>query len=354
MYKLLITGNLGYIGPVLTKYLKKKYKKKIHITGIDCDYFKNFKSEVFTFEKNSIDHQIYEDIRNFSILKNKVKYDGIILLAAISNDPIGNKFARQTDEINIQANTKLIKEAVKIGIKNITFAGSCSIYGNSGHLVRKSKRENDVLNPLTPYAISKVAIEKIVTRLDLKKSIFTSLRFATACGVSNGLRLDLALNQMTWSAVTKKKIILLSDGSQYRPLIDVEDMCRAMDWSTYRKKNNGGKCLFINVGNKNSNIKIIDIANKIKSILPKIKIIKNKDAPVDKRSYKVDFKKFYKLAKNYTPKKNIKKTIKELIIYLVENNLISHPDFETLLKRLNLLNKKIEKKIIDKNLRYIR
>ena len=354
MYKLLITGNLGYIGPVLTNYLKKKYKKKIHITGIDCDYFKNFKSDVFNFEKNSVDHQIYEDIRSFSILKNKFKYDGIILLAAISNDPIGNKFAKQTHEINIKANTKLIKEAVKTGIKNITFAGSCSIYGNSGRLVKKSKSENDHLNPLTPYAISKVAIEKIAKKIDLKKSIFTSLRFATACGVSSGLRLDLALNQMTWSAVIKKKIILLSDGSQYRPLIDVEDMCRAMDWSIYRKKNNGGKCLFVNVGNKNSNIKIIDIANKIQSILPKIKIIKNKNVPVDKRSYKVNFQKFYRLAKNYTPKKNIKKTIKELIQYLLKNNLINHPEFEIVLKRLDLLNKKIKKKILDKNLNYIR
>ena len=159
---------------------------------------------------------------------------------------------------------------------------------------------------------------------------------------------------MTWSAVVKKKIILHSDGSQYRPLIDVEDMCRAMDWSIHRKKNNGGKCLFLNVGNKKSNIKIIDIANKIQSILPKIKIIKNKNAPVDKRSYKVNFQIFYRLAKNYTPKKNIKKTIKELIMYFSENNLIDHPEFETLLKRLDLLNKKIEKKILDKNLKYIR
>ena len=131
-------------------------------------------------------------------------------------------------------------------------------------------------------------------------------------------------------------------------------MCRAMDWSIYRKKNNGGKCLFVNVGNKNSNIKIIDIANKIQSILPKIKIIKNKNVPVDKRSYKVNFQKFYRLAKNYTPKKNIKKTIKELIQYLLKNNLINHPEFEIVLKRLDLLNKKIKKKILDKNLNYIR
>ena len=132
MYKLLITGNLGYIGPVLTDYFKKKYKNKIHITGVDCDYFKNFKSEIFKFEKNSVDNQIFEDVRNFSIIKNKTKYDGIILLAAISNDPIGNKFIKQTHEINIKANKRLIKESIKIGIKNITFAGSCSIYGNSG------------------------------------------------------------------------------------------------------------------------------------------------------------------------------------------------------------------------------
>ncbi len=350
MYKLLITGNLGYIGPVLTNYLKNKYKNKIHITGLDCDYFKNFKSEIFKFEKNSVDQQIYEDVRNFSMVRNKVKYDGLILLAAISNDPIGNKFAKQTYEINIKANKKLIKEAVKFGIKNITFAGSCSIYGNSGHLIKKSKKEDDELNPLTPYAISKVEIEKIVAKLNLKKSVFTSLRFATASGISSGLRLDLALNQMTWSAVIKKKITLLSDGSQFRPLIDVEDMCRAIDWSTFRKINNGGKCLYVNVGNKNSNIKIIDIAKKIKILLPKIKITKKKNAPIDKRSYKVNFEKFYKLAKNYTPKKNINKTIKELIKYFQQNEIVNNSKFEDMLKRLNLLDKKIENKILNKNL----
>lgn len=352
MLKILITGNLGYIGPVLTKYLKRKYKKKIHITGLDIGYFKNFKSDFFEFEKNNIDEQIYNDVRNYSLTKNK-KYDAIVLLAAISNDPIGNSFVKQTYDINVKANLTLIKSAIKRGVKNIVFAGSCSIYGNSGHLIKKSKKENDPLNPLTPYAISKVEIEKKVKKFNLKKTNFTSLRFATACGVSSSVRLDLALNEMVWSSVIKKKIKLQSDGSQYRPLVDVEDMCKAMDWAIFRKKNNGGKYLEINVGNNNSNIKIIDIANTIKKILPKTKIIKKKKAFVDKRSYKVNFEKYYKLAKNYRPKKNLKTTIKELVKYFKINKFSKENDFEFYLKRLNLLNEKIRRKIINKNLEYL-
>jgi nucleoside-diphosphate-sugar epimerase len=352
MHKILITGNLGYIGPVLTNYLKKKYKKKISITGLDNGYFKNFKSDVYSFEKNSVDIQIYEDLRSFK-LSNIVKYDSIVLLAAISNDPIGNSFIKQTYDINIKSNLKLIKEAIKKNVKNIVFAGSCSIYGNSGHLNKKSKKENDELNPLTPYAISKVEIEKKVKLSDLKNTVFTSLRFATACGVSSGLRLDLALNEMVWSSVTKKQIKLQSDGSQFRPLIDVSDMCRAIDWAVFRKKNNGGKKLEVNVGNNKSNIRIIDIANKIKSILPKTKILKKNKAYVDKRSYKVDFKRYYDLAKNHRPKKNLDTTIKELAKYIKNNKFSNEYEFEFYLKRLNLLNEKIRKKILNKNLDYL-
>ena len=178
------------------------------------------------------------------------------------------------------------------------------------------------------------------------------MRFATACGVSKRTRLDLALNEMVWSAAIKNKIILQSDGSQYRPLIDVNDMSRAIDWAVHRKIVNGGQYLEVNVGNKNSNIKIIDIANKIKNILPKIKIIKQKYAIIDKRSYKVNFGKFYKLAKNYVPKKNLKTTIKELIIYFNSNEKFKDNDFVFFLKRLNVLREKIKHKILNKSLKY--
>ena len=130
-------------------------------------------------------------------------------------------------------------------------------------------------------------------------------------------------------------------------------MCRAIDWAIFRKKNNGGKYLEINVGNIKSNIKIIDIANTIKKILPKTKIIKKKKAFVDKRSYKVNFEKYYRLAKYYRPKKNLKTTIKELIKYFKLNKFSKENDFGFYLKRLNLLNEKIRRKIINKNLEYL-
>jgi nucleoside-diphosphate-sugar epimerase len=349
--KILVTGNLGYIGPVLIKFLKNKYKKKISITGIDIGYFENFITDENFLEKQYLNEQIYCDLREINQLTLS-NYDSIILLAAISNDPIGNNFKKTTYETNVKANIQLIKSAITSGVKNIVFASSCSIYGDSGFNSKKKITEFGSLNPLTPYAKSKVAIERLVKKMNLKKTIFTSLRFATACGVSKRIRLDLALNEMVWSAAIKNKIILQSDGSQYRPLIDVNDMSRAIDWAVHRKIINGGQYLELNVGNKNSNIKIINIVNKIKKILPRIKIIKPKNAIIDKRSYRVDFRKFYKLAKNHRPKKNLKRIIKELIIYYNSNKKFKDDNFVFFLKRLNVLREKIKCKIINKSLKY--
>ena len=87
---------------------------------------------------------------------------------------------------------------------------------------------------MTVYAKSKVKFEK---ELFKDKINVTSLRFATACGYSDRLRLDLVLNDFVTSAFTKKKIEILSDGKAWRPLIDVKDMCRAIEWATiYNQK----------------------------------------------------------------------------------------------------------------------
>ena len=62
----------------------------------------------------------------------------------------------------------------------------------------------------------------------------TCLRYSTAAGVSNNLRLDLVLNDFVY-AVRNKKIVILSDGKAFRPLIDVEDMCKSIHWALFRK-----------------------------------------------------------------------------------------------------------------------
>ena len=74
-----------------------------------------------------------------------------------------------------------------------------------------------------------------MAELDRKGMLATSLRFATACGMSDRLRLDLVLNDFVACAITSGEISVLSDGTPWRPLIDVEDMARAILWAIRRK-----------------------------------------------------------------------------------------------------------------------
>ena len=129
----------------------------------------------------------------------------------------------------------------------------------------------------------------------------TCLRFSTACGSSSRLRLDLVLNDFVASATKYKLIKILSDGSPWRPLIDVEDMARAMIWAILR--DDSEKLLSVNVGSNEWNYQIKDLAVAVKDIIPEAEIEINEDAEPDKRSYKVDFNLFKSLAGELYPRK---------------------------------------------------
>lgn len=345
--KILITGNLGYVGSVLTKYLKKKYPCII-IRGYDIGYFKDQLSISNGDSEIKVDHQHIGDIRSFdeNLLDDT---DAIIHLAAISNDPIGKRFAKITEEVNYHASLKLAMAAKKHGVKSFSFASSCSVYGLSNG---KSKCENDILNPLTEYAKSKINTEMDLKEIADKNFTVTALRFSTACGSSDRLRLDLVLNDFVASAMLNNKIEILSDGTPWRPLIDVEDMARAFDWAIHRDINNGGQFLAVNVGRNENNVQIIELAKMVSDYFT-INIQVNSDALPDNRSYKVDFSLFNNLAINYLPIKSIRDSIKELAANMemidFKDKNFRNSDFIRLLK----LNKLIQEKRLNRNLEWI-
>jgi len=340
--KILITGNLGYVGPVVSNYLEKKIKK-VKISGFDNGYFyKNI------LNKNKLKNvrQTIGDIRK--IKSNYIKkFDTIIHLAAISNDPIGNNFKKVTNDINYKASVRLFKLAKNNSIKNFVFASSCSVYGKFGN---KIKNEKDKTNPLTPYAKSKVIFENKIKQIGCGNTKVTFLRFSTACGMSAGLRLDLVLNDFVASALKKKIINIKSDGTPWRPLIDVEDMARAIHWSIIREEIKKSEPLIINVGHKNNNLKIIDIAKKVKKFFPTCVVSKNKKNNKDKRSYKVDFSLFKQLAPDHQPKITIEKSIKNLKKGLKKIKISNLDLMYKKFNRLENLQKLIRNKNLSKNL----
>jgi nucleoside-diphosphate-sugar epimerase len=164
------------------------------------------------------------------------------------------------------------------------------------------RKEDDALNPLTAYARSKVATEKTLHELATKDFVVTSLRFATACGMSERLRLDLVLNDFVAGAVAAQQITILSDGTPWRPLIHIEDMARAIEWAVGRELSNGGAFLAVNTGSNEWNYQVKDLAYAVAKVIPDVSVSINKNAQPDKRSYQVDFSLFRKLAPRHQPK----------------------------------------------------
>ena len=305
--RILITGNMGYVGPVLTRFLRDRLKDA-ELIGFDTAYFGHSLTGAGLLPEALLDRQVFGDIREFpGELLDGV--DAVVHLSAISNDPMGNKFEAVTGEINRDATARIARLAAERGVRSFVFASSCSMYGYAESGARK---ESDPTNPLTAYARSKIGSEKALGELDRKGMLVTSLRFATACGMSDRLRLDLVLNDFVACAMTSGEITVLSDGTPWRPLIDVEDMARAILWAIRRKREKGGEFLAVNAGRDESNYQVRDLAEAVARQAPGATVSINTNAPPDKRSYRVDFALFRSLAPDSIPQISLDQSITRL------------------------------------------
>lgn len=305
--KILITGNMGYVGSVLASALRAEYPEAI-LTGFDSGYFAHCLTNDGLLPETCLDCQYFGDIRRFpdEILDG---VDVVIHLAAISNDPMGKKYESVTNDINAYASARLAEAARNKGVGRFVFASSCSMYGSAEV---GAKKENDELNPLTAYAKSKVYMENVLRELASDTFNVTSLRFSTACGMSPRLRLDLVLNDFVASAIMTGKIHILSDGTPWRPLIDVKDMARAIIWASQRASESGGEFVAVNVGRNDWNYQIKDLADNVSRLIKGSEVEISKDGMPDKRSYKVDFSLYSELASGYLPQVSLDQSIQEL------------------------------------------
>ena len=241
---------------------------------------------------------------------SSLSVDAVVQLSAVSNDPMGNRYEGVTEAINYEATRKLAVLAKQAGVKRFVFASSCSMYGFAEGGPRK---ETDDLNPLTAYARSKVASEKALAPLAGDGMVITSLRFSTACGMSERLRLDLVLNDFVACALASGEITVLSDGTPWRPLIDVKDMARAVEWALLREPDAPqGAFLAVNVGSDVWNYQVKELAEAVAKAVPGTKVSINLAAPPDKRSYRVDFSLYRSLAPRHQPQVSLEQAIGEL------------------------------------------
>ena len=343
--KILVIGNQGYLGSVVTQRLG--VCKEYIIDGLDTAFYSHCITSNSKNDDFGIRHQYFKDVRDVS--RNDLKgYDAIVYLAALSNDPMGKVFQELTIDINYKAAIKIASKAMTIGVNHFIFASSCSVYGYAEGML--TERSN--LAPLTTYASTKINVEKELKVLESAKFRITCLRFATACGWSPRLRLDLVLNDFVASAISSNRIKILSDGSPWRPIIHVGDMTRAIEWALNRT--DGLNYLIVNVGRNDWNFRISDLAIAVKAQIPNTKIEINTNAIPDHRSYKVDFSLFKELAPNNQPIFSLSDTIRELVdgLSLIEFNNIEFRKSNTFIRLNTLKSLQIDNQI-NKKLKWI-
>lgn len=316
--RVLVTGHCGYIGPVMIAQL---HAANHEVVAFDTGYFRNLVED--PPKECLADHEFVGDIRDISsdVFSG---VDGVIHLAALSNDPMGNVAADQTHEINTLGTIRCATIAKSAGVQRFVFASSCSIYGASENSLAPLD-EAAPLAPVSAYAASKADSEAALQQLGSDEFLPVMMRNATAYGASPRMRLDLVLANLMASGYATGTIKVLSDGTPWRPMVHIEDISRAAVAAVSADAEALHHNVF-NVGALDCNYRVSEIAEIAGSVLDGCDIEITGETGNDPRSYRVDFSRALNELPGYAPQWNLQKGAVETL-----NWLESHPrDIEAL------------------------
>ncbi len=279
---ILVTGTEGYIGSLLAPLLMQAGHD---VTGLDTGFYRD--GWLYSSQKN-IPYQaklINKDLRNIELSDLK-GIDAVVHLAELSNDPLGQNNPEITHQINHKGSVRIAQLCKEAGIERFVYTSSCSVYGaGSGDFLD----ETCETNPQTAYAECKVKVEQDVSKMADDKFSPVFLRNATAFGASPRMRFDIVLNDLSGLAWTEKKIAMISDGSPWRPLVHVLDICKAIKCAVEAPRETIHNQIF-NVGDNSDNYRVREIAEIVGSTFPGCETTFG-DSSGDNRSYRVNFDK---------------------------------------------------------------
>ena len=310
--KILVTGDKGYIGTVLVNEL---LDRNYEVTGIDAGYFSDCKLDTTRDNYKAIT----KDIRDLDI--NDIKgHDYIIHLAGLSNDPLGEFDEILTEDINYRSTLELAKLAKSQGIKRFVYASSQSMYGIS-KTGEELDEDNSEKNPVTAYAKTKWEAECKLKELNDDDFCVTCFRPSTVFGASPRLRCDIVFNNFVACAYTTGKIEIKSDGSPWRPVIHVKDVCSAFIAGIEAPSNIVSGRSY-NVGIENGNYTVKELAKAAQNAVKGSKLTFTGEHGADSRTYRVGFTRILRELKDYyKPKWDLKSGAEELVEFFKKVDL---------------------------------
>ena len=337
--RVLVAGDRGYIGAVLVPFLRAAGHE---VDGLDLGLYEGCDLS----PPEDIGARPSRDIRDVQA-GQLAGYDAVVCLAALSNDPLGQLNPAATFSVNLEGTLRLARAAKDIGAGRFLFASSCSLYGAAGS---SAVAEDADLFPVTPYGETKVLAERELSLLADDAFSPTYLRNATAYGASPRQRLDIVVNNLTAVAMTTGEVRLESDGSPWRPLVHVEDICRAFLAALEAPRELVHNEAF-NVGRPEDNVQVRDIAEMVRDAVPGSRVSFADGAGPDLRNYRVDFAKLKETFPDLKLRWSVCEGVDELVGAYTRHGLTFGDFMSSRFVRLRRIRELLSAGIVDEMLR---
>jgi nucleoside-diphosphate-sugar epimerase len=283
--KVFVTGVNGYIGTVLAPYLMER---GLEVVGLDTGYYRD--GWLYSDDKSlaSSPLTINKDLRRIG-KADLEGFDAVVHLAELSNDPLGQNNPTVTHKINHKGSVAIAENAREVGIRRFVYASSCSVYGaGTGDFVNESTPPN----PQTAYAECKALVERDVGAMAGADFTPVFLRNATAYGPSPRMRFDIVINDLCALAWTTRKITMTSDGSPWRPVVHIRDICEAV-YRSLIAPDEAVRGKIFNVGQDSDNFRVRELAKIVADEFPGCEVTVGTSAG-DNRSYRVSFERIHR------------------------------------------------------------